>query len=305
MFNKIIVLILLSTPTLGFADVIDYLKPALNKEGDHTIKNVDFIYMINLEQRPEKFAHSAGQLRAFGIEPYRFSAVNGWELSFDALNNLGVKYQNSMKHGMWGTCYFKENKGEPHHEVMHVLGRNYFCHCLSRGAIGIVLSHLSVLKDALDSGYNTIWVMEDDIHVIQNPHKLSSLIDKLDAKVGQDKWDILFTDQDTKDKEGKYCRLSGYFERPNFDPIDPKRFAKRKDIGKQFKKVGARAGAYSMIIRRSGMKKILSFINTYKVFLPYDLDYYLPEKIRMYTVKEDVVSTLIDAISDNGVPNYK
>lgn len=111
MFNKIIALILLLSPMLSSAAVIDYLKPALNKEGDHTIRNVDFIYMINLDKRPEKFEHSAGQLRAFGIEPYRFSAVNGWELSFDTLNNLGVKYQNGMKQGMWGTCYFKENKG--------------------------------------------------------------------------------------------------------------------------------------------------------------------------------------------------
>lgn len=31
-----------------------------------------------------------------------------------------------------------------------------------------MLSHLSVLKDALDSGYETIWVMEDDIHIIQD-----------------------------------------------------------------------------------------------------------------------------------------
>ncbi|MFI5334690.1 MAG: hypothetical protein ACHQT8_05960 [Chlamydiales bacterium] len=32
-----------------------------------------------------------------------------------------------------------------------------------------MLSHLSILQDAFDSGYETIWVMEDDIEVVRNP----------------------------------------------------------------------------------------------------------------------------------------
>jgi hypothetical protein len=43
-----------------------------------------------------------------------------------------------------------------------------------------------------------IWVMGDDIEVIQNPHVLSELTDKLDALVGNRGWDVLFTDHDTK-----------------------------------------------------------------------------------------------------------
>ncbi|CRX38260.1 glycosyltransferase family 25 protein [Estrella lausannensis] len=295
---------LLISPAIVCADVIDYLKPAPNKEGVHSIRNIDFIYMINLDRRPEKFARSAGQLNTYGVFPYRFSAVNGWELTYETLNKLGIKYEPGMKQGIWGTCYFAENNGTPHHEVMHVPGRNYFSHCMSRGAIGIVLSHLSILKDALDSGYETIWVMEDDVEVIQNPNKMSDLIDKLDALVGNKKWDILFTDQDTKNKHGDYIPCLGYALRPNYDPQNPERFATRENVSHEFKKIGARYGAYSMIVRRSGMQKILSFINTYKVFLPYDMEFYLPKSIRMYAVREDVVSTFIDAQSDNGAPNY-
>lgn len=294
----------LIAPMAMMASVIDHLKPAPNKEGVHRIRNVDFIYMINLDKRPEKFARSAGQLNAYGVFPYRFSAVNGWELTYETINDLGVKYEPWMKQGLWGTCYFAENNGQPHHEVMHVSGRNYFSHCMSRGAIGIVLSHLSILKDALDSGYETIWVMEDDVEVIQDPNLVSSLIDKLDALVGKKKWDILFTDQDTKNKLGQYIPCLGYALKPNYDPESPERFAQRTDVSPEFKKIGARYGAYSMIIRRSGIKKILSFINTYKVFLPYDMEFYLPKNVCMYAVREDVVSTFIDAQSDNGAPNY-
>jgi hypothetical protein len=36
------------------ADIKDHLKPAETKSEMHNIPNVDFIYMINLDQRPEK-----------------------------------------------------------------------------------------------------------------------------------------------------------------------------------------------------------------------------------------------------------
>jgi GR25 family glycosyltransferase involved in LPS biosynthesis len=163
---------------------------------------------------------------------------------------------------------------------------------MARGPIGIVLSHLSILQDALDSGYETIWVMEDDIQVIRDPHEISKLIEKLDQKVGKT-WDILYTDRDTRNKAGKYVPANNY----------AKRFTKRKEIG-QFIQTGARYGAYSMIIRRNGMKKILDFIKKYKIFLPYDLDIYMSESLKLYTVSEDVVISDPQALSDNGTPSY-
>ena len=60
-----------------------------------------------------------------------------------------------------------------------------------------------------------------------------------------------------------------------------------------------------MIVRRSGMKKILDFIKAHKIFLPYDMEFYLPQGIRMYSLKDDVVSTQIKALSDNGAPRYR
>src|ERR1700744_788748 len=108
-----------------------------------------------------------------------------------------------MTQGIKGTPYLLGENGEPQHEEpMQVYGRTYFCHCLSRGAIGIVMSHLSILQDAYDSGYETIWVMEDDIEFIRNPLVISDLIDKLDTIVGKSGWDILFTDRDTKSQQG-------------------------------------------------------------------------------------------------------
>jgi GR25 family glycosyltransferase involved in LPS biosynthesis len=283
----------------------NHLKKITDKSGHYTMKNIDFIYMINLDQRPEKFASCVKQLSQYGIEPFRFSAVNGWALSLETINDVGVRYEKWMPKDLWGTYYVQGNLGEDfRHEIMNELGRVYFSHCMARGPIGIILSHLSILKDAYDSGYNTIWVNEDDIQIVKNPHILSSLIDKLDALVGKKGWDILFTDRDTKNRSGNYVPCLSYARRPNFTPKNPERFAMRTKIGADFIKIGARYGAYSMIIRRSGMKKLLNFFNTYSLFLPYDMDFTLPDDIQLYAVVDDIVSTQPQALSDNSSPGY-
>ena len=241
---------------------------------------------------------------SYGIFPYRFSGVNGWELSFDSLNSLGVPYESWMCNDLWGTFYKDDDVSKLQHEILQTPGKNYYCHCMSRGAIGIVLSHLSVLQDAYDSGFETIWVMEDDIEVIRNPHLISEYIERLDHLIGEDSWDILFTDRDTKNNQGEYVPCTGFAKRPNFSPENTYRFATRIPISDHFTRVGARYGAYSMIVRRSGMKKILDFIKTHHIFLPYDMEFFLPNDIAMYAVIDDIVSFQPGSPSDNSLPNY-
>ncbi len=300
---------LTDTPRL-FSDIFQYVKKAEMKEEGQQIKNVDFIYVISLDGRPEKYEMTREQLQKYGITPYRFSAVNGWELSLDQINDIGIKYDpNTMKQNLMGTTYDPEAcRGLDtlyHHEMMSVPGRPYFCHCLSRGCIGILASHISVLWDAWNSNYNTVWIMEDDIQVIQDPRLITKMIRKLDRTVGKDGWNILFTDRDTKDQKGNYVPCLSYAPRPNWNPIDPLRFQKREEVASHFIKVGARYGAHSYIIRRSGIKKILEFFKKYGVFLPYDMEFYLPEGMNLYSLSQDIVSTIPQALSDNGHPGYK
>ena len=175
-----------------FAGVFEHLHKIPPKDGNHSFKNIDCVYMINLDERPEKWKASFDQLAPYGVNPLRFSAVNGWKLSFEELEDLSSLYKSKMGEGRWGTYYPPSMNGEPCHEVM-MGGKKYFSHCMSRGAVGIVLSHLSILKDAYDAGYQIIWVLEDDIEIVQDPKILSSLIKNLDSMVGIDGWDILFT----------------------------------------------------------------------------------------------------------------
>lgn len=303
-YFKLLGILLLAFYVPLYSELQDYLKKPGPKTDRHKIRNIDFIYMINLDERPEKFAGTLNRFQPYGIEPFRFSAVNGWKLPLETINDVGVKYGYWLTGDKMGTYYLPDGDGTPKHELVQKPGKNYFSHCMSRGAIGIVLSHISVLRDAYDSGYQTIWVMEDDVEILQNPHILSDLIDKLDALVGENGWDILFTDKDTRNKHGQYVPCTAFAWRPNFAPADPTRFEKREQISPDFRKVGARFGAYSMIIRRSGMKKLLDFFENYQVFLPFDIDYTQPPQIQLYTVLNDIVIPWCDAPTDNGAPNY-
>lgn len=289
-----------------FSGFEHHLKPVLDKSENHDLRNIDFIYIINLDERPEKLAKSLAQLHPYGIYPYRFSAINGWKLSLDTINDVGVKFEPWMQVGMMGTYFLtRDGKLTTEHEIMHVSNKTYFVHLMRPSIIGIALSHLSILKDAYDSGLQTIWVLEDDIDVIRDPRIIPHLIDKLDAIVGEDGWDILFTDIDFRNSEGKYVPCTEYAPRPNFIPKDSTKFAKREQISEDFVRIGARYGGHSMIVRRSGMEKLLNFIRQYAIFHAIDVDYILPEDIRLYSLTYDVVSQLPNALSDNFSPNYK
>jgi len=289
------------------ADLLNWLKKAEGKSSIHRMRNIDFIYMINLDQRPEKYKQSSEELHRYGIFPYRFSAVNGWQLPLEAINDVGLKCTVGMNQ-LLSTAYPIEMRGEPVHEYISKIGRAYFVHGFSKGSIGCALSHISVLKDAWDSNYETIWVLEDDIAALRDPNILSDLIDKLDDLVGRGNWDVLFTDQDYRLSAGKYLVASGATERPDMDCSIEARYAKRftenTQVSANFRKISARFATHSMIIRRSGIEKLLKWFMGHQIYLPVDLENYLPPGIRRYTVMDDVVSNTLDAITDNAIPTY-
>lgn len=292
------------TAPLG-ADFENHLKKITDKSGSHSMRNIDFIYMINLEQRPERWLLSLSRLLPYDIEPYRFSAVNGWELSLETINDVGLKFSPEMEGGFMATCYHLDGNFEPSHEIIQNYGQTYFCHCMARGAIGCSLSHLSILQDAFDAGYETIWVMEDDIEILRDPRILPDLIDELDQIVGKKNWDILFTDSDIRDQNGSHKTAYWAARRPDFGTFsNTNNYALKQVFGNNFRKIGSRWGTHSMILRRSGIKKLLQFFKAHQLFLPYDMDFILPPGINLFTVIDDVVSNDPHACSDNGGPNY-
>lgn len=282
-----------------------YFRKADNKSSKNKMDEIDFIYMINLDERPEKFTLASHELANFGIFPYRFSAINGWNLSTEALNQVGVKFSSSFGQEKFLGSIYREIDGHEYlgHELLRPNGETFFTLGMSRGAIGIVLSHLSVLQDAYDSGYQTIWVMEDDVEAVDNPWQIPELIQKLDSLV--EDWDILFTDTDTKDRSGNHVPCRAVAARPNLNIKPLSSFLQRfYYISVDLSRIGMRYGAYSMIVRRSGMEKILDYFKNYGIFIPYDMDIWLNSHLKMYSVTKDIVSHRAGAPTDNSEPHY-
>ena len=75
---------------------------------------------------------SCEALNRYGVYPYRFSAVNGWELTLEAINDVGLKYEPGMT-PLMATTYPSEAEGFPSHEFMCEYGKTYFCHCMAKG----------------------------------------------------------------------------------------------------------------------------------------------------------------------------
>lgn len=280
------------------------LQKALNKGADHKIKGIDFIYMINLDERPEKFERAVTELRFYGIYPYRFSAVNGWKLKIETIQAAGIQFPSILTYPILGSAYLEEN-GHIYRsqELIEPNGKTYYSLGLSQGAIGILLSHLSILKDAYDSGYETIWVMEDDVEALSDPREISELIAKLDLEVSS--WDILFTDLDTKSEEGIRIPCRAIAARPNLS-FPPLQYFLNQfyPISTEFSRTGMRYGAYSMILRRSGIEKILKYYEAHRLFLPYDMDFWLNGQMEMYCLNKDLVSHRNHSLSDNGYATY-
>ncbi len=295
---------LLVCSRLLHADLEDHFKRIDHPEhasASHCMCNIDFIYMINLDQRPEKWKMSLEQLAPYGIIPWRFSAVNGWELSLEIINDVGLKFSHEMDGGFMATSY---HTFEPSHEIIENIGQTYFVHCMPRGAIGCILSHLSILQDAYDRGYETIWVLEDDIEVIRDPRILPDIINALDTEVGSENWDILFTDKDMRRADGVYIAGWSAARRPDITFANKTNDYSTRVRRGEFFKIGCRYGTQSMIVRRSGMRKLLQYFKTHGIYFPYDMDLIIPYGIKIYTVAEDVVGNLPQALSDVGVPWY-
>ena len=125
-----------------------------------------------------------------------------------------------------------------------------------------MLSHLSIYLDALQRNLKVIWVIEDDLIILRNPHVLTKLIKELE-QLDPD-WDVLYTDIYFVKKDGSYTRSLGF-------PIDKKYsfpypidyYTYREDISKNIQLLRSRYATTSMIVSERGMKKALAHFTTY------------------------------------------
>lgn len=270
------------------SDIKRHLKKIENKNEEKQIEKIDFIYLINLDKRPDRLIKCREQFAKYGICPHRFPAIHGWDISQSVFDDIGTKVLPGMKFDR--PIHFSPVPGgaKPYMMNLSSVGKTCVHYTMAAGALGVYLSHLSLLYDADQSQYQTIWVLEDDITVTEDPHRLTECIEKLD-QAAQANWDILYTDNDDCFTSSNVMAHMGHgsLGRPGIPMTEG--LLEHQNIGNDFIKIGGRCQAHSMIIRRSGIRKILDFILPRGMFRPYDTDIPYVPNLTFYNSLQDIV----------------
>jgi GR25 family glycosyltransferase involved in LPS biosynthesis len=232
-----------------------YLKPIEISETRSGLKPIDCIYVINLDERPEKWALLQPVFKELGLHVNRVSAINGWLLPKETISELQGPYQEFP--------------------------------CIPHGAVGCMLSHISVLKDAYDRGFQMIWIFEDDVVFKEDIKQIPQLLKKL--SVIDPYWDVFYTDVDIRNKKGEYVKAWPLRPRPNQRIFSRGYYAERIVLCEDLMMIRNRYGLHSVILSRRGIEKILHYFTHVYLWTPIDNDIHAIPGIRQYSSTRDIV----------------
>lgn len=218
-----------------------------------SIRGINGVYVINLDIRPEKWHRLETILYYHGVDNTRFSAVCGMDFDLPIISNFCTRH-------------------------------------LRPGALGVMLSHLSIYDDALKKDLKVIWIMEDDVVILRDPKLLTNFIQELN-KIDPE-WDILYTDLD-------FVKIDGTITRTLALPVDKKHpfshslefYEYRENVSQNIQLIRSRYGMTSMIVSDRGMKKVLEHFTNYDDILwPIDIEIHFIDGLRQYGIIDPVVT---------------
>lgn len=241
-------------PSLAPTDLIHFLRPIQLENTSSGLKGIDCIYVINLDERPNRWDYTKQVFSEQKLTPNRVSAVNGWKIPTDRILSL-----------LDGDASPLMNAGK-----------------LMKGAIGCLLSHVSVYKHALEQGFTTVWICEDDLVFKQKAKKLSVLVNKL-TTLDPD-WDILYTDHFG---QKPYTQKHRSTQLPYQEISYP--------LGKDFLRIHGRLNTHSILFSKKGLAKVYDYFTHVHLWAPIDLDIHNVPNLREYSVKKDVVTSINDS----------
>lgn len=114
----------------------------------------DAVYVINLDRRPDRYSKVHALLNKYGIRHTRFSAVDGYKLTFKDLERADP-WRNS------GILVFYPGIPEAAFKCHNISFRR--SGPLTPGELGCTYSHRAIWKDIVKKGYKLTIIFEDDI----------------------------------------------------------------------------------------------------------------------------------------------
>lgn len=262
-FITSLLIILNAFPSSAFAylyenetAIVKHLKPVTTTEFDSGIPFVDSVYVINLDSRTDKWHRIRDIFAGKGINVNRMSAVEGWLITEEVKKELAGPYPVNL--------YGAE--------------------------IGCFLSHLSILKEAYDRGFNLIWVCEDDLEFLEDESQIPLMIENLNNI--DPNWDILYTDTNCRNPYDGYYAPWMTNPRPD-QTVPPFNYLNRRTpVGHDLQRIRTRFGTTSMLISKRGIKKILDYFSHVYMWCAIDWDLHYIPGIREYAPTRDIITNL-------------
>lgn len=226
------------------------------------MEGVDCFYMINLANRKERWKRIETLCKKHNLSPSRVNAINGTLLSVKTIRKLFGNYRIKMR----------------------------------RGAIGCLLSHVSAFLDSSQRRFNCVWICEDDIEFLENPHQMSGLLNQLTTF--DPDWDILYTDPDMpytievpESFELPFYNYNLHYTfRPDEARLSKESYLSRHKIDENFTLLGQRFGMYSYFVSKKGIQKLLNYFLHVYLWSPIDADIHHIPGIRQYVLNKQVIS---------------
>lgn len=237
------------------------------------LREVDALYVINLDERTEKWEDTRQKLEKCDVKFNRFSAIAGWKIPAETL----ARFWNEQG-------YHSEHPP------------------LKYGKLGCILSHLSAIQDAYDRGFKRVWILQDDIEVLADLHLADDYLKELDQI--DPNWGLLFTDLDMRSykKENVPLRslsIAGAY-RKGQKTMPEAWYQVREDINENFQKIRSRYGFHSVIVSRLGMEIILNYFKHVVLHSSFDIDIHFIPNLNKYGLKKPLISNATDwFVSDN------
>lgn len=263
----------------------DTFKKALHKSDCHYISGINYIYMIN---RKNELSHFRAQKKSFSnyeIFLYRFDAVNPDLLGYRTLSKIGVKGKYAFDHLSLAVKKCGHNYSLSPSQTIDD-GCAHYSLCMDQKDIARNLDILSIIFDAYKSKKNTIWIMEDNVTIVADPNVLTGYLialQRIDAK-----WDVLYTDPVEKIKLWSIKQRLKWLRRPDIDLESS--IIRESFPSTQIVSPGMRMGSYSIIISRTGMKKILDYYHKHHFFIPVGTELGSIPNLNCYATIEPVVT---------------
>lgn len=276
-------------PSMYGRDITYFCKKAMHKSGEHSFSCIDYVYVINAKKDIDKFRMLKKAFQKYDITPYRFDAVNPNKLSYKTLFNIGFKNRDNVFFGMEGLMLTKAGKSWMLHEYyLNQENRVYFHNQMTIFGIARNLDFLSVIFDAYKSKYDVAWIMTDDARIVKNPNMLTGYVCQIDQEYPD--WDILYTDLESNEHRPTRFDNVGTPIRPDIEFETADFYLDRANDGYPIAKLGLRSGAYSFLISKRGMKKIINYYKENKFYIPFEIEVQIIKNIKSFVLKDEVVS---------------